>query len=296
MPDASSPPQRQAASEERPPTKRSPWFWGLHAAPPDAVNIGLALLPFILLVAVYVTTANVRTRANPQEKLTPTVNKMVKAVHKVALTEDRRTGQYLLWSDTGASLKRIALGMALSALCGLVLGLNMGLLPGIRSLSRAFITFVANIPPLALLPILFIALGVGEVSKVALIFIGTFPLITRDIFLAVRQIPNEMIVKALTLGASQFGVVYRVVLPQILPRLVNTVRLTMGAAWLFLIASEAIAAKEGLGYRIFLVRRYLSMDTIIPYVLWITLLAFTIDWGLRMSVKKLFPWYESSGH
>jgi NitT/TauT family transport system permease protein len=275
--------------------RRKPRFLGLHAAPPGGLGILLALLPFILLVAVYITAAHVRTQANPQEKLTPTVTKMVKAVHKVALTEDRRTGSYLLWSDTAASLKRIAVGMLLSAICGLVLGLNMGLMPGIRSLGRAFVTFLSNIPPLALLPILFIALGVGEVSKVALIFIGIFPLITRDIFLAVRQVPNEMIVKALTLGASQFGVVYRVVLPQILPRLLNTVRLSMGAAWLFLIASEAIAAKEGLGYRIFLVRRYLSMDTIIPYVLWITLLAFTIDWALRIGVRKLFPWYEGGG-
>jgi NitT/TauT family transport system permease protein len=171
----------------------------------------------------------------------------------------------------------------------------MGLLPGIRSLSTAFVTFIANIPPLALLPILFIALGVGEISKVALIFFGTFPLITRDIFLAVRQVPGEMIVKSLTLGATQFGVVYRVVLPQVMPRLLNTVRLTMGAAWLFLIASEAIASTEGLGYRIFLVRRYLSMDTIIPYVLWITMLAFTIDWLLKTAVVKLYPWYVGAG-
>ena len=274
--------------------KRKPFFLGIHADPPKGLNLALALLPFILLIAVYLVTSDIRTRANPQEKLIPGVSKMVEAVHKYAFTEDKRTGSYLWWADTGASLRRIAIGMAISALCGLILGLNMGLLPGIRSLSSAFITFVANIPPLALLPILFIALGVGEVSKVALIIFGTFPLITRDIFLAVRQIPGEMVVKSLTLGATQFGVVYRVVLPQIVPRLLNTVRLTMGAAWLFLIASEAIAATEGLGYRIFLVRRYLAMDAIIPYVLWITMLAFSIDWILKTAVLRLYPWYASA--
>jgi NitT/TauT family transport system permease protein len=168
----------------------------------------------------------------------------------------------------------------------------MGLLPGIQGLTSAFVTFISNIPPLAILPILFIALGVGEISKVALIFIGTFPLITRDIYLVTSKIPNEMIVKSLTLGATPFGVVYRVVLPQILPRLINTVRLAMGAAWLFLIASEAIAATQGLGYRIFLVRRYLAMDVIIPYVLWITFLAYGIDYLLKTAVTKWFPWYE----
>jgi NitT/TauT family transport system permease protein len=270
---------------------KKPVLLGIHADPSARVRLILALLPFIILVAVYVVTSDIRTRANPQEKLLPTVGKMVKSIEKYAFDQDKRTGKYLLWSDTGASLKRLLLGMAISALCGLIIGLNMGLLPGIRGLGSAFITFISNIPPLAILPILFIALGVGELSKVALIFIGTMPLITRDIFLAVRQIPNEMIVKSLTLGATQFGVVYRVVLPQIVPRLINTVRLSMGAAWLFLIASEAIAAESGLGYRVFLVRRYLAMDTIIPYVLWITLLAFLTDRILQLSMAKFYPWY-----
>ncbi|OQX23793.1 MAG: lipid kinase, partial [Desulfobacteraceae bacterium IS3] len=139
---------------------------------------------------------------------------------------------------------------------------------------------------------LFITFGVGELGKVTLIFLGTFPLITRDIYLSVTKIPQETIVKALTLGASQPGVVYRVVCPQIFPRLIETVRLSLGGGWLFLIASEAIAAENGLGYRIFLVRRYLSMDVIIVYVLWITFLAFIVDFLLRKWVALRYPWYS----
>ena len=78
-------------------------------------------------------------------------------------------------------------------------------------------------------------------------------------------------------------------LPQILPRLIDSVRLELGPAWLFLIAAEAIAADSGLGYRIFLVRRYLSMDVILPYVAWITLLAFLMDLGLRASSAQGLP-------
>ena len=70
-------------------------------------------------------------------------------------------------------------------------------------------------------------------------------------------------------------------------------RLSLGAAWLFLIAAEAIAAQDGLGYRIFLVRRYLSMDIILPYVVWITLLAFLTDWLLRKTSLFFFPWFHS---
>jgi len=168
----------------------------------------------------------------------------------------------------------------------------MALLPGIRGLTLPFITFIANIPPLAILPILFITFGVDQLGKVMLIILGTFPLITRDIYIETQKIPRSLVVKALTLGASQFGVIYRVIMPQILPRLIDTVRLVLGAAWLFLIASEAIASQDGLGYRIFLVRRYLSMDVIIVYVLWITLLAYGFDFILRLLVRWMFPWYS----
>lgn len=271
---------------------RIPLFRGLHAQPPKWLGIVLAAAPFILLLTIYLVASELRHSQNPQDKLLPTMGKIEVAVEKVAVHEDKRSGRILLWQDTAASLKRLALGVGISAVVGFFLGLNMGLLPGIRGISLPFITFISNIPPLAILPILFITFGVDQLGKVMLIILGTFPLITRDIYLETRKIPQNTIVKALTLGASQFGVIYRVIMPQILPRLIDTVRLVLGAAWLFLIASEAIASQDGLGYRIFLVRRYLSMDVIFVYVLWITLLAYGFDFFLRQLVKHLFPWYN----
>ena len=88
--------------------------------------------------------------------------------------------------------------------------------------------------------------------------------------------------------------VTRVILPQMWPRLIDAVRLTLGSAWLYLIAAEAIASTEGLGFRIFLVRRYLAMDVILPYVIWITLLAFTMDWTLKQLRARAFPWADAS--
>ena len=84
----------------------------------------------------------------------------------------------------------------------------------------------------------------------------------------------------------------RIVLPQMWPRLIDALRLTLGSAWLFLIAAEAIASTDGLGYRIFLVRRYLAMDVILPYVAWITLLAFLMDALLRRVRSGVFRWTE----
>ena len=82
----------------------------------------------------------------------------------------------------------------------------------------------------------------------------------------------------------------RVALPQALPRLIDSLRLSMGPAWVFLISAEAIASDVGLGYRIFLVRRYLAMDIILPYVAWISLLAIATDALLLLISRKAFPW------
>lgn len=271
-----------------------PGFRGLHADPPPWLGVVLAVAPFVLFLALYLFASEMRHADNPQDKLLPTVSKLAETAVTVASKEDTRSKVILLWSDTGASLTRLGLGVGVAALFGFFLGLNMGLLPGIRGLCLPFLTFVANIPPLAILPILFITFGVDQLGKVMLIIIGTFPIIARDIYLETSRVPRNVVVKALTLGASHSGVIYRVIMPQILPRLVDTVRLVLGAAWLFLIASEAIASQDGLGYRIFLVRRYLAMDTIIVYVLWITLLAYGFDLLLRRLVAWLFPWYAAA--
>jgi len=85
-----------------------------------------------------------------------------------------------------------------------------------------------------------------------------------------------------------------VALPQMLPRLIDSLRMQLGPAWLFLIAAEAIASDSGLGYRIFLVRRYLAMDVILPYVAWITLLAFISDAALRFLQARAFPWFAAA--
>ena len=137
-------------------------------------------------------------------------------------------------------------------------------------------------------------MGLGEASKITLIVVGTTLKLVRDLALRVQEIPREQIIKAQTLGASSWQVAVRIVIPQMMPRLVDALRLEIGPAWLFLIAAEAIAADSGLGYRIFLVRRYLSMDLIIPYVLWITFLAFVMDAILRLVQRKAFPWFAAA--
>ena len=253
------------------------------------------MLPFILIAIVYVIGSAERRAANPDVKLLPPVSEMVATSKKLAAEPDRRSGDYVLWADTVASLQRLALGLGIAALTGLVLGLAIGLLPVAGAGFGTLVAVLSMIPPMAVLPILFIVFGLGELSKVMLIIIGVTPMLTRDLSLEVAAMPREQLIKAQTLGASTWQVAIRVVLPQLMPRLIKCLRLMIGPAFLFLISAEAIASDVGLGYRIFLMRRYLAMDVILPYVAWITLLAYLFDLALVWIGRRAFPWAYEQG-
>ena len=263
----------------------------INQVPTKTTNLFLGLLPFLLIVIVYISASTVRLTENPNDKLLPSIEKSMDSMAKLAFEKDKRTGEYILLNDTVSSLQRLAIGISVSAIFALVIGISIGIIPYMTSTLSPLIWFFSLIPTMAMLPILFIVFGLGEVSKVVLIILGVAPIMTREIYQRVKEIPSEQIIKVQTLGANTWQIITRVITPQILPRLIDAIRLTLGTAWIFLISAEAIASTEGLGYRIFLVRRYLAMDVILPYVLWITLLAFLIDFVLRQFNKKLFPWF-----
>ncbi len=264
----------------------------INIKPSRPLAVFLMLLPFALVFMAYVIGSDIRLSANPQDKLLPAPGKIWDTMVRLVSEGDRRTGSILFWQDTLASLQRLGLGIGISATIGLIFGLLIGLFPLVRSFLAQFVAVLSMIPPLALLPILFIVFGLGELSKVVLIVVGTLPFLIRDLSQRVIEVPEELLVKAQTLGASSWVIAIRVALPQVMPRLIQSVRLSLGPAWLFLIAAEAIASDAGLGYRIFLVRRYLAMDVIFTYVIWITVLAFLIDWGLRWVSRRFFPWAQ----
>lgn len=262
----------------------------INLSPSPAMRWLLGLLPFVLILVLYIAASEARLAENPSDKLLPSFASMQEAMSRMAFEPSKRSGDYVFWTDTLSSLRRLSIGVGIAALAGLVIGIATGALPLVNASLSPLLTVISLIPCLALLPVLFIVLGLGEVSKIALITIGITPFIARDIQRRAREIPVEQLIKAQTLGANTAQIISRVLLPQLLPKLINSVRLSLGTGWLFLIAAEAIASTDGLGYRIFLVRRYLSMEVILPYVAWITILAFLFDLLLRKLGKRLFPW------
>ncbi len=260
--------------------------------PTPGMRLMLVMLPFVLLLAAYFFGSAVRLEANPQDKLLPGLQQMLDALSRMAFTPDKRSGEYLFWVDTLVSLARLLVGLGIASLIGLCIGVTAGVFPLWRASLSPLMTVLSMVPPLAILPVLFIVFGLDELSKVMLIVIGITPMLARDLEHRACEIPPEILIKAQTLGANSWTLVLRVVLPQLLSRLLTSLRLLLGSAWLFLISAEAISSTAGLGYRIFLVRRYMAMDVIIPYVLWITLLAWLMDLALRQLHKTCFPWAE----
>jgi len=200
-----------------------------------------------------------------------------------------KQGESLLWQDTKASGRRILISMVF-IFAGIFAGLFMGAFPYAEKVLYRFVLFFDKIPALAVLPILFIIFGLGETAKIALIVIGVAPTVILDTFLKVKEVHDEQLVKGMTLGASQPEIVFRIIFPQIIPKVLDTVRLNFKAVILFLIAGEALAAEAGIGYRIFVVRRYMDMATIFPYVVWISMLAFIVDMAFRAWIKKQYQW------
>lgn len=281
-------------------------FLLIHARPRRNSAMLLSWALFAVGIALYLYVAHERHLDNPEERVTPTIAQMARGMLDAALkpAEDDdqvATGDGLLdrfrasmlWKDTKATSRRFVLSMLL-LIPGVLLGLHMGLFPYVGAFFLRFVLFFDKIVALSLLPILFIAFGIDELAKIMLIVIGVTPTIILDTFNLTRAVPSEQLVKAFTLGASDFDAAYRVVLKQIMPRVLNSIRLNLKSVMLFLFAGEMIASTDGLAFRIALLRRHMGMDVIIPYVLWVALLLFLVDFGMRLLNRKLHPWFQES--
>jgi NitT/TauT family transport system permease protein len=280
----------------------------IDARPSRATTWGLSWFLFAAGIVLYFETAHKRHLENPEDKVAPNITQLVQGFADAVLKPDgdveanpdeanapwaTRFLHSMLWTDTVASGKRFAWAMLL-LIPAVILGLHMGLFPVIGGFFLRFILFFDKIIALSVLPILFIAFGIDELSKIMLIVIGVTPTIILDTFNLTKSVPAEQIVKGFTLGAHDFGVAYRIVLRQILPRVINSIRLNLKPMMLFLFAGEMIASQNGLAFRIALLRRNMGMNVIIPYVMWVALLLFMLDLSMRFLNRKLHPWFREA--
>jgi NitT/TauT family transport system permease protein len=280
----------------------------IDARPGRFATFGLSWFLFAAGIALYFNASHKRHLENPDDKVAPGIAQLTRGFADAILKPDgdsevnpddagasvlRRFLHSMLWTDTLASAKRFGWAMLL-LVPAVVLGMHMGLFPVIGDFFLRFILFFDKIIALSVLPILFIAFGIDELSKVMLIVIGVTPTIILDTFNLTKSVPSEQIVKGFTLGAGDFGVAYRIVLRQIMPRVINSIRLNLKPIMLFLFAGEMIASQNGLAFRIALLRRNMGMNIIIPYVMWVALLLFLVDLTMRTLNRKLHPWFREA--
>ena len=278
----------------------------IQAKPNRGVAQALSFVFFLVCLLLYVHTSTVRHKENPEDRIVPNAAQLRGGLHASVLEpaeEDdyiapdgaskwERFRHSMILKDTLSSGRRF--GIALLLLVPPVLiALHIGLFPYLQAGGMRFLLFFDKIVALSLLPILFIVFGIDEWSKIALIVIGVAPTMMLDVIGMVKAVPQEQVVKAFTLGANDFDVAYRVTFKQILPQILNSLRLNLKPMMLFLFAGEMIAASDGLAYRIAIMRRHMGMDVILPYVLWVALLLFGVDVFLRVLNRRMHPWFQS---
>ena len=180
---------------------------------------------------------------------------------------------------------------ALACLIGLPLGLAMGMSPVMRGIFDPPIEFYRPIPPLAYLPLIVIWCGIGELSKVLLIYLAIFAPIAIATATGVRTVDPAKLRAAQSLGATRSQLIRHVILPSALPDILTGVRIGLGVGWSTLVAAELIAATSGLGFMVQSAAQFLVTDVVLLGILVIALIAFAMEMGLRALQRKLVPWH-----
>jgi NitT/TauT family transport system permease protein len=195
-----------------------------------------------------------------------------------------------LVGDAWISIFRVSMGFLLSAVMALPLALLIGAYKPVQAFFEPLTDFIRYMPAVAFIPLVMLWVGIGEGSKVAIIWIGTFFQMLLMMAEDVRRVPLAQIEAAQTLGANREELLSHVIFPSAMPALLDTLRVTVGWAWTYLVVAELVAANSGLGYAILRAQRFLQTDKIFAGILLIGLIGLATDQAFRLLHRWAFPW------
>lgn len=198
----------------------------------------------------------------------------------------------ILQQDILASLGRVLTGFLLGSAAAIPVGFLMGWYTIGRGLFEPWIQFFRTIPPLALLPLVLVLLGIGEVPKVFVIFLAAFLACVISTYQGVVNVDRTLINAARVLGAKDGAIFARVVVPASTPFILVGMRVGLGSAWATLVAAELLAAQAGLGYRMQQAQLYYDLATIFVGIVMIGILGLVMDRLLLLAETKLTGWQE----
>lgn len=197
-----------------------------------------------------------------------------------------------LVDDALASLRRVFLGFALGTLLAVPVGFLMGWYPLARGLLEPYVQFFRTIPPLAIIPLAIVLMGIGETPKVFVIFLAAFLSCVVAAFQGVVGVDSTLINAARVLGAPDRVIFLKVVIPAATPFLLVGMRIGLGSAWATVVAAELIAADKGLGYEMTHAQTYYDIPTIFVGLITIGVIGLVMDRLLLLTERRLTGWQE----
>lgn len=199
-----------------------------------------------------------------------------------------------LWPNTLISIQRIFFGVLFAVILGVPLGLLCGTFRFAEALIRPLCEFIRYMPVPAFTPLVMVWVGIGEEAKVTLLFIGIFFQLILMIADDALSVSDDLLNAGYTLGATKWQTMTKILIPAMLPRSMDTLRMMIGWAWTYLVVAEMVAANSGLGYSIMKAQRFLKTDAIFMGILVIGILGLITDRFLYLLNKKLFHWMEGN--
>jgi len=201
-------------------------------------------------------------------------------------------GDGTLWNDVAVSTYRILVGFVIAT----VLAIPIGILIGTYRLAEAAIEpmndFIRYMPVVGFIPLTIIWIGIDDSQKFAIIFIGTF---FQEVLLVmdnVKRVDRDLVNIGYTLGLRDVSILFRIILPSAAPGIWDTLRISLGWAWTWIVLAELVAAGNGLGYRITTAQRYFQTETIIGYLVVLGILGLITDQAMKAFGRFVFPWAE----
>jgi NitT/TauT family transport system permease protein len=195
-------------------------------------------------------------------------------------------------SDIVSSVCRVMVGFVVAAIIGVPIGLIMGTYKAAEALTEPVVGFIRYMPASAFIPLFILWLGIGDIEKVAIIFVGSFFQLVLMVAVVAKNVHKDLLETAYTLGAKRFQVIRKVLLPASLPGIIDTLRIIVGWAWTYIIVAELVASASGIGYMIISSQRMLRTGNIIFGILTIGVLGLITDFFFKWLYHRLFPWVE----
>ena len=198
----------------------------------------------------------------------------------------------VLLANMGISIYRITMGFILAVILGVPVGILVGTFKPFEAVVRPVSEFIRYMPVPAFVPLIMVWVGIGESAKVAVIFIGTFFQLVLMVADDAKSVSDDLIYASYTLGTNTRTAITKVIIPAMLPRLMETLRMMIGWAWTYLVSAELVAASSGLGYSILKAQRFIKTDAIFGGIIVIGILGLVTDRIFAFANKKLFGWAE----